>query len=241
VDLSEDWDDEDFPWAAIRWESVDVGDDDRTITVHFSAEYDEDAVRPTIKARVAPGGITVRLSMEPKGDGPVGIMLMKSPGSDKTVQLMLAEPVAGRPIVDAWKPPPPPPEVRQTILVNREFGPVAAGRQLWLDSIDIYDEFGCVNYRLRPGQRRVERGGEHDDEVPLHHLWDLDVEDDLGTEYEVPSGGYGGDEEQTHGDRDFNPPPPTGAKALTLVVYDLREDQDFIEIGRCSVTLERDA
>src|SRR5438874_3514918 len=149
--MDEEWDDEAFEWV-IAWDAVEVGDDDRTLTVRFHAEYDEGELTPVAAARATPDAITVRLSFEPR-NGVGGIWLVASPGSARTVELVLEEEVAGRPIVDAWKPPPPPPEIRRRIQVGAEFGPVAAGRQVSIDSIDVYDDCGRVHYRLSPGMR----------------------------------------------------------------------------------------
>lgn len=92
------------------------------------------------------------------------------------------------------------------------FGPVANERRLTLDSIDFYDDLMAVNYRLRPGER--------DDDESVHVLWGLEVEDDVGTEYDVPSGAYGGDQDEIHGDLDVHPAPPPTAERLTLIVVD---------------------
>jgi hypothetical protein len=68
-------------------------------------------------------------------------------------------------------------------------------------------------------------------------MWDLDVEDDLGTDYDVPSGAYSGEEEQIQGDRDVRPAAPSNARTLTLIVYDVTGATDHIERGRTAVSL----
>jgi hypothetical protein len=45
---------------------------------------------------------------------------------------------------------------------------------------------------------------------------DLGVHDDVRTDYDVPSGAYGGDDEQIQGDRDVHPVARPTATLLTL-------------------------
>src|SRR5262249_18131120 len=143
--------------------------------------------------------------------------------------VVLDEPVAGRPIIDAWEPPPPPPPILRSLRVDATFEDIAGGRTLHLDSIDLYPHGMAVNYRLQPGQRnRMEM---------VQLLCDLEVQDDIGTDYDVPSGGYGGDDQQIHGDRDVRPTAPQGATLLVLIVYDVTEAFDRTERGRTTVAL----
>jgi hypothetical protein len=68
-------------------------------------------------------------------------------------------------------------------------------------------------------------------------MWDLTVEDDLDTDYDVPSGAYGSGLEEIRGDRDVYPAPPLSAQRLTLLVFDVVADGEYHEIGRVHADL----
>ena len=234
TDDTDEWP-RDWPpeWALVRWAEAEVGADDRTVIVRFNATFDEDSLAPELSAELSPDVITLALRLEPVAPGGgVWVTTHREGPPDHEVTLVLPEPVAGRDLVDAWRPPPPPPVVRRTVVVGREFGPVARGRQLFLDTVDLYDERADLNYRLRPG----ERDGD-DDRAGWDVLdWSFAAEDDLGTEYETPGGAYGGDEDELHGSRDIFPAPPPGARTLTIVVYD---DMAFdTPVGRVAIRLD---
>lgn len=213
------------------WRSVDLGEDDRTITVHFGADFNEEELRPVISADYSEDRVTVTLRLLPVASSGLWFWSTGPEAWDRTAQLVLAERVVGRRIIDGWQPPPPPPPVLRTIPVTATFGPLAEDRQLHVDGIDVYDDSMSVRYRLQPGER--------DDDESVHLQWDLAVVDDLGTEYDVPSGAYGGDQEEIRGDRDVHPPAPAGARWLTLIVYDVHEGtgDDYVEVGRTTVGL----
>jgi hypothetical protein len=40
----------------------------------------------------------------------------------------------------------------RSLAVNERFGPLTDGRRLFIDSVDLYDDHGEVNYRLRPAR-----------------------------------------------------------------------------------------
>jgi hypothetical protein len=222
-------------WALVRWAEAEVGADDRTVTVRFNATFEEDSLVPTLSAELSSDAVTLALRLEPVApNGGVWVTKYRDAPPDHEATIVLPELVEGRALVDAWRPAPPPPVVRRTLAVGREFGPVARGRQLFLDTVDLYDERADLNYRLRPG----ERGGD-DDRAGWDVLaWSFDVEDDLGTEYETPGGAYGSDDEEVQGSRDIFPSPPSGARTLTLIVYDDDGMSEFgTSVGRVTLPL----
>jgi hypothetical protein len=119
----------------------------------------------------------------------------------------------------------------RSLAVGWELGPIANGRRLFIDSVDIYEDSALVKYRLRPGRPNRESD-------PFEWeltSWDLGVEDDRGTEYDALSGAFGGDEAEVQGDRDFQPPPPRDARTLTLMIYD--RARSGLAAGRLTIDL----
>jgi hypothetical protein len=103
------WDSE-RPWRAtaflVPWIRADVANDDRTITLSFGAEFEEDEVAPEVSAEFEPDRVKVSLRLVPVGfnAGTYGW----GPNSDRppnhAATIVLSEPVAGRLVVDAWQP-----------------------------------------------------------------------------------------------------------------------------------------
>jgi hypothetical protein len=120
----------------------------------------------------------------------------------------------------------------RTIAIDRELGPIAGKRRIHLDSIELYERKAFVNYRLRPGI-------DPDDDVRpfLGWLWEMEIEDDLGTEYYSNSGAYGGDATETEGSRDVQPAPPPEATEITLIVLDAPVKGRPKEVGRVTIPL----
>jgi hypothetical protein len=217
----------------MRWHAAEVGADDRTITVRYNADFDGDKVAPRLSHHLTADKLVLRLEMIVTITmGMVTWTAQIDGAPNHSIQIVLPEPLAGRRIVDAWEPMPLPPSAHCVITLMEEFEPVANGRRLYLDSLEMYDGSMVVKYRLRPG--------EQDPDEVIHMLWDLEVEDDVGTEYEVPSGGYGGHEEQITGDRDVFPSPPANARQLRVKVLDIVQGREWVERGQVTVALVDD-
>jgi len=217
----------------LPWQSAEVGPDDRTVTVRFNASFDAGEVAPRLSADLTAAEVVLRLEMVPHvTDGGLAFFRVQAGSPNHSIDLTLPEPLAGRQIVDAWQPPSAPPAPRRVIGLDREFGPVAAGRRVHLDRLEVFDDSMVLHYRLRPGEQ---------DDDDVHLLWDLDVEDDLGTEYEVPSGAYGGNEREITGDREIVPVPPSTAHTLTITVIDVVRGTRRVQRGRHTITLTVEA
>jgi hypothetical protein len=144
-----------------------------------------------------------------------------------TAQIVLPEPVTGTPDrCRVTSTPSPLPTVRRKLTVGREFGGVALGRRYFLDSIDIFDDYAELNYRLQPGKGERDLG------------WEFAVTDDLDTDYDDDvRGAYGGDRNEIRGCRDFSPAPPPEATRLFLVIYNVSPAWQRTEVGRVTVSL----
>jgi len=93
------------PNLFLRWDRVDVGPDDRTVTVHFRADDGKSKgmkVVPTIAINSGQVLLVLRL-VPPKGDGFYGYV--QTPDSaEHSTTVVTPEPIAGRKIVDLLHP-----------------------------------------------------------------------------------------------------------------------------------------
>src|SRR4029453_5339358 len=110
-ELGEDWTSD---VGLTQWHRAEIGPDDRTVTVHFGAAFSEDEAEPRLTAELSSDAVLIGLRLEPIVFNTSFSSWTNGP-SHHAIEIVLAEPVAGRPIVDAWRPPPPPPPVRKTI------------------------------------------------------------------------------------------------------------------------------
>jgi hypothetical protein len=216
-------------FGVLKWQDLEI-ENDRTVTLRYSVDFHGgEPWVPRVFAKKTSMTVALGLELEPPSGSGGGSFAFGSGLPERCVQVALHEPIADREIIDAWQPPPPPEQPIESINVGYQVGPVAGGRHLYIDSIDLYRRDGQVNYRLQPGS--------DDDDEAVHLEWDLAIEDDVGTSYEVPSGAYGGDAHEIDGVRDFDPQPPRTARLLWLIVYDTPNIDDRREVGRVQVNL----
>ncbi len=118
-----------------------------------------------------------------------------------------------------------------TLTLGARIDDVAEGRTLHLDALEVTASAMHVEYRLVPG-----RGpGDRDD---LALAWDVEAEDDVGTEYDSSSGGFGDDDPAAiRGHRSITPAPPPLARRLVLVVSAYQRDGGWRERARVEVAL----
>jgi hypothetical protein len=216
-------------FGVLKWQDLEI-ENDRTVTLRYSADFQGgEPWLPQVFSETTSKTVALGLKLEPPSGTGSGFFAFGEVPADRCVQVALPEPIANRKIIDAWQPEPPPEHPTESITVGYQTGPVAGGRQLYIDSIDLYKRGGQVNYRLQPGS--------DDEDESVYLEWDLAIEVDVGTSYEVPSGAYGGDAHEIDGVRDFDPQPPTTARLLWLIVYDTPNIDDRREVGRVQVNL----
>ena len=87
------------PNLFLRWSRVDVGADDRTLTVYFKATYSKE-MKVVATVAVNSGHVLLVLRLvPPSGDGFSGYL--QTPSSpEHSATVVAPEPIAGRPIVD---------------------------------------------------------------------------------------------------------------------------------------------
>ena len=217
----------------VRWAEAEVGADDRTVIVRFNATFDEDSLAPELSAELSPDVITLALRLEPVAPGGgVWVTTHREGPPDHEVTLVLPEPVAGRDLADAWRPPPPPPSFA---------GP-------WSSGVSSVRSRGVVSCSSTPSICTTSAPTSTTGCAPVSATaTTIGPAGTCSTGASPPRTTWAPNtrlraartaatKTSCTGSRDIFPAPPPGARTLTIVVYD---DMAFdTPVGRVAIRLD---